>query len=119
MQFAILEFIKDRNSMSFDEFSEKYKGKIPTDISIVESIKELKQSDSLSLLIDEAWYGDHRDRHVHYLISSDQNYEVFVSERNGKHCLEKFQDLEQAAFLKIDSLLNEMNCAARDSKINS
>ncbi len=119
MNFSILDFINDRSNLSLDSFKEKYDGKIPSNVTILDSLNELKASNSLSLVIDQNWYGDIRDKHVHYLISNNGKYEVFISERNGKHCLEVFDDLEEAIFLKLDSLFNEMNFAPSDSKINS
>lgn len=117
--FSIVDFIKDRNDMTFDPFKNKYDNKIPSNVTIAKSINELKKTNSIKLIIDQHWYGDTRDKHVHYLISTNNKYEVFISERNGKHCLEIFEDFEKAVFVKLDALFNEMNFAADDSKINA
>jgi hypothetical protein len=119
MNFSITSFIKDRNVFDFELFKNKYNLKIPTTVTILDSLTVLKNTNNLSLMIDSSWYGDHRDKHVHYLIKKHNKYEVFISERGNRHCLETFDSLELAIFTKIDALFNEMNHAASDSRINA
>lgn len=119
MNFSIINFITDRNTLTFEEFKDKYDSKIPSTTMIANSITELKISGNFGLMIDKSWFGDGRDKHMHYLLSNMNKYDVFISERNGRHCLESFTNLEDAIFVKLDALFNELNHAASDSTINS
>lgn len=119
MNFSIINFITDRNSLAFEEFKSKYNEKIPSVITIANSISRLNISKETDLMIDKSWHGDDRDEHVHYLLKNMNKYDVFISERNGQHCKKSFNKLEDAMFVKLDALFNEMNHAAPDSIINS
>jgi len=116
--FSVVTFLKDREMSSFESFKEKYDSKIPINVLIKTSIQELKNKEILHIIVDDNWYGDTRDKHCHYLIKKNNIFEVFISERNGRHCLETFSNLEEAAFAKLDALFNEMGHPASDSIIN-
>lgn len=118
MSFSIIDFINDKSTLNLERFRLKYKNNIPSSISISESISVLKKSDSLNLMIDDHWYGDKRDKDGDYLIKKGNQYEVFESERFGRHCLVIFDNLEEAIFAKLDSLFNGMYHSAPDSIIN-
>jgi hypothetical protein len=118
MNFSIVSFIIDRNNLTFEKFKAKYDNKIPHSITIVDAISKLKNSGSIDLMIDKCWYGDSRDEHLHYLLKNMNKYEVFISERNGQHCVESFDNFEDATFAKLDALFNEIGHAAPDSIIN-
>ncbi len=69
--------------------------------------------------LDEIFYGDFRDKQIAYLLKSDKGFEVFYSERGGKHCMKIYNDYESALFDYLDRIFNEIGINAPDSEIHS
>ncbi len=112
------EFVTDYEHLEFASFTSKYFEKIPQGTTILSLVDYLKNKNALQTFVDPMWFGDTRDQNTYYLLArSDGKFEVFLSERGGKHWLRVYDSLEQAVSHKMDLLLNSLMFAAPDSTV--
>ncbi len=106
------------NGLQKKELLSKYGSNVLDRISIQGLIAEYKKLGGNGAdLIDQIWHGDPRDKKAYYLMKCDDGFEVFLSERGGKHWRQTFADLDAAIFHLVDASLNGYGIAPVDSKI--
>ena len=118
----LMDLIKE---LPTQDLRQKYGTDALKRLSIKALIDEFKSlGGDLSELIDPVWFGYTRVRHGdininhYYIMRCDEYYEVFESERGGKHGRTTHRDLESAVFRVVDSLINQTEGAyAIDTRI--
>lgn len=114
------EFIADYKNMSEEELYKKYYKNIPADVSNAGIVARIMAANASCFFIDEVWYGDRRDSRINFLLLSPSGqYEVFQSERGGKHLRTVHTSLEEALETKIDLLLYTLGHKPPDAKFYS
>ena len=113
------QFINDYINIKYDDFFKKYYEKLNHDIFISDIVTVIFDHNLQVKMIDENSEKNLKEKNV-LLIKNDQNnYECFqVDERLNTWGIVQHSSLKEAIFDKIDTLLNSLKCAAKDSIIN-
>ncbi|MFK8139442.1 MAG: hypothetical protein AB8E15_13865 [Bdellovibrionales bacterium] len=121
MSSRIQEIVNDLKNLNLKKISigslrDKYQSGNKTSCKIREVIDYIILNNLKDSFVDKEFYGDFRDKQLTFLLECDNSYEVFCSERGGKHLLEKYDDYESALFEYLDRMFNELSINAIDSK---
>ncbi|MFZ9596321.1 MAG: hypothetical protein ACO3A2_09615 [Bdellovibrionia bacterium] len=101
-----------------DQIIRQYGPNVLDRISIQGLIDEFKAAGGKNEdLVDPVWFGDSRDQKVYYLMKCDDGFEVFLSEKGGKHWRKTFRNLDEAVFDLVDVVVNGYGFLAVDTKI--
>lgn len=117
----ILNDIKSLNDkkVNIGSLRDKYQSSDKVKCEIKDVVAFIISNNLKNSFLDKEFHGDFRDKQLTFLLECDKDYEVFDSERGGKHFLQKYVDYESALFDYIDRIFNEIGIIASDSKINS
>lgn len=124
MNSLIQEILNDIKNLNLKKVSIGFlRDKYQTGDKIECKIKEVVEFITLNNLkdnfLDRKFHGDFRDKQLAFLIKNEKSYEVFYSERGGKHCLTIHDDYESALFDYLDRMFNEIGINSPDSIINA
>lgn len=111
------EFVADLLNMSELGLFQKYDNKIPSSTKVIEVVNAIKQLSAERKLVQKDWDGS--SDIVFNLVSTGNGYEVFQTERGGKHWVTRHDSIDAAIFDKIDRIFNALMHSAPDSKINA
>jgi hypothetical protein len=92
-----------------------YKKQIPPGTTVQSVIDKLKELGLESRLVDRHWSYDDPSLDGYFVIKNGNHYEFFRGERGGKHWLEKYRAVDEALFVKVESLLSVLGNRSPDA----
>lgn len=111
------EFISDYKNLSENDLYKKYYGKIPSSVTNGSVVARVFSTGAVNCFIDQVWHGDRRDSRTYFLMDLKNGlYEVFQTERGGKHMRTVHGALEAALEAKVDFLLHALGHNPPDAK---
>ena len=87
--------------LNIGKLRDKYNGTIEPKMSIKDALSYITLNKLENSFIEKIFYGDFRDKQLTFLLKVENGFEVFDSERGGKHSLELYSDFNAALFDSI------------------
>ena len=97
------EFVKDLRILSPGELMKKYDGKLPKDLKVTDVVDEIfRTGEGEGFVEAPREFPDVASNRLTIASTFDGKFEVYTSDRGGKHWRLEFSDLKEAIFCFIE-----------------